>query len=86
MYQALEKRTSVLCIGVLAAIVVLGKFFGGSLWGLIPLGMCVSSGIYLWMQEVVRSGRALEWSSEKKRGEVVSFLLISADVPIFRMT
>lgn len=72
MYVALEKRTSVLCIGVLTAIVVLGKFFGGSLWGLIPLAMCVSSGIYMWMKEVIRSGRAMEWSSEKKRGEVVS--------------
>lgn len=74
MYKALEIRTSILCVGVLIAIVVLGKFFGGTLFGLIPLGMCVSSGIFLWMKEVVRAGRALEWSSEKDRGQTVSHI------------
>lgn len=72
MYVALEQRTSVLCLGILAAIVVLGRLFGGALYGLIPLGMCVSSGVFLWMKEVVRSGRAMEWQSEKDRGETVS--------------
>jgi hypothetical protein len=72
MYAALEKRTSILCIVVLFAIVVLGKMFGGALYGLIPLAMCVSSGIFLWMKEVVRSGREMEWSAEKTRGETVS--------------
>jgi hypothetical protein len=74
MYQALETRASVLAISVLIAIVVLGKVFGGALYGLIPLGMCISSGIFLWMKEVVRSGREVEWSSEQERGEVVSIL------------
>lgn len=74
MYQALETRASVLAISVLIAIVVLGKMFGGALYGLIPLGMCISSGVFLWMKEVVRSGREVEWSSEQERGEVVSIL------------
>lgn len=54
------------------AIVVLGKLFGGALYGLIPLGMCVSSGVFLWMKEVIRSGREFEWESEKIRGKTVS--------------
>jgi hypothetical protein len=53
------------------AIVVLGNLFGGSLWGLVPMGACVSTGVWLWMKEVVRSGRELEWSGEQKRGELV---------------
>ncbi|KAH6722144.1 hypothetical protein BKA61DRAFT_628255 [Leptodontidium sp. MPI-SDFR-AT-0119] len=63
-------RTTILCAGVLIAIVVLGKFFGGALHGLVPLGFCMSSGIYLWMKDLVRRGRAKEWSTEKTRGEM----------------
>ncbi len=72
MFAALETRASGLCIGVFIAIVLLGKMFGGSLKGLIPTAMCIVSGIYLWMKEVVRSGREVEWSSEQSRGETVS--------------
>jgi hypothetical protein len=75
MYEAFEKKTSVLCIFVFSAIVILGKVFGGALYGLIPLGMCVASGIFLWMKEVIRSGRDTEWSSEQERGETVRDLL-----------
>jgi hypothetical protein len=71
MYELLEQKTIVLSGGVLIAIVVLGKLFGGALYGLIPLGMCVASGIYLWMKELVRKGRETEWQSEKDRGELV---------------
>lgn len=72
MFAALETRASGLCIGVFIAIVLLGKMFGGSLKGLIPTAMCIISGIFLWMKEVVRSGREVEWSSEQSRGETVS--------------
>jgi hypothetical protein len=71
MYEALEQRTIILSGGVLIAIVVLGKMFGGALYGLVPLGMCVASGIYLWMKELVRKGRDHEWQSEKDRGQTV---------------
>lgn len=71
VYVAMEKRTTILVGAVFFAIVVLGKFFGGALYGLIPLGMCVSSGIFLWMKELIRQGRATEWSAEQKRGEYV---------------
>jgi hypothetical protein len=73
MFEALETRSTVLCAGIFIAIVVLGKMFGGALYGLVPLGACISSGVYLWMKEVVRSGRTLEWSSEQKRGEMVGY-------------
>jgi hypothetical protein len=72
MYASLEKSTLALAGGVTITIVVLGKMFGGALYGLIPLGMCVGSGIFLWMKELIRKGRELEWSSEQARGEVVS--------------
>ena len=72
MFAALETRAAGLCIGVFIAIVLLGKMFGGSLKGLIPTAMCIVSGIWLWMKEVVRSGREVEWSSEQSRGETVS--------------
>lgn len=45
--------------------------FGGALLGLIPLGMCLSSGVWLWMKEVIRSGREVEWHSEQTRGQMV---------------
>lgn len=72
MFEALEKRTNMLCGAIFIAVVVLGKMFGGALYGLVPLGMCIASGIFLWMKEIVRSGRAKEWSSERDRGEMVS--------------
>lgn len=71
MFASLEKRAGALCLGVFLAIVLLGKMFGGSLKGLIPTAACISSGIWLWMKEVIRSGREIEWSSEQSRGEIV---------------
>ena len=70
-FAALEKKANILCAGILAAILILGKMFGASLKGLIPLAVCVSSGVYLWAKEVIRSGREAEWDSEKTRGETV---------------
>lgn len=72
MFASLENRASGLCIGVFIAIVLLGKVFGASLKGLFPTAMCIVSGIWLWMKEVIRSGREVEWSSEQSRGETVS--------------
>ena len=80
MFEALEKRATALTAGVFIAIVVLGKMFGGALYGLIPLAMCVSSGIFLWMKEVLRSGRATEWSSEQTRGQTVGAILLIFEV------
>ena len=71
MFAALEKRAGGLCIGIVLAIVILGKMFGGSLKGLIPTACCIASGVWLWMKEVVRSGREVEWHSEQTRGETV---------------
>ena len=73
MFASLEARAGGLCIGIVVAIIVLGKMFGGSLKGLIPLSMCIASGLWLWMKEVVRSGREVEWSSEQSRGETVGY-------------
>jgi Ca2+-dependent lipid-binding protein len=80
MYSALETRANGLCIGILLAVVILGKMFGGSLKGLIPLGMCLGSGVFLWMKEVVRSGREMEWSSEQLRGETAVANLLPESV------
>ena len=80
MFDQLEKRGNVLCIAIPLAIVVLGRAFGGSLLGLIPLAFCVTSGVWLWVQEVIRSGKDMEWSSEQKRGQMVCRLPIIASI------
>ncbi|KAK4455546.1 hypothetical protein QBC34DRAFT_481522 [Podospora aff. communis PSN243] len=80
MFEAIEARANVLCCAVLFAIVFVGKMFGGSLWGLIPLGICVTCGVYLWMKDLIRQGRDMEWSSEKKRGEMAVVNLIPESV------
>jgi len=71
MFAALEKRANILCVGILVATVAVGKIFGGALLGLVPLAMCLSSGVYLWVKEVIRSGREVEWHSEQTRGQMV---------------
>ena len=83
-FARLEKQAGVACIVIMVAIIVLGKYFGGSLKGLIPLGACITSGVWLWMKEVVRSGREVEWDSEKERGKTVSsrlrYILATTDL------
>lgn len=74
MFASLEKQAGGLCVGVFLAIVILGRGFGGSLKGLIPTAACIVSGVWLWMKEVIRKGREVEWSSEQSRGETVSQL------------
>ena len=74
MFDELERRATGLSVGIVVAVVVLGQAFGGSLWGLIPLAACLASGVYLWMKEVVRSGKELEWKSEKLRGQTVGVI------------
>lgn len=72
MFEELETRAGQLCIGTALAIIFLGKFFGGSLWGLVPLALCISCGVFLWAKDVVQKGLQMEWSSEQLRGETVS--------------
>ncbi|KKY18537.1 putative meiotically up-regulated protein [Phaeomoniella chlamydospora] len=80
MFESLEKRAGALCIGILIATLVVGKVFGGALKGLIPLAMVITSGVWLWMKEVVRSGREVEWSSEQSRGETAVANLLPESV------
>ncbi|KAM5348642.1 hypothetical protein ACJ41O_008466 [Fusarium nematophilum] len=80
MFEILEQRSSILCIGILIAIIFIGKMFGGRLLGLIPLGFCVSSGVFLWTKDLIRQGRDLEWSSEQERGETATTNLIPESV------
>ncbi|KZF19948.1 hypothetical protein L228DRAFT_250366 [Xylona heveae TC161] len=80
MFNALESKAGALCIGICFAVIVLGKMFGGSLKGLIPLAACLSSGVWLWMKEVVRSGREVEWHSEKERGQTATANLLPESV------
>ena len=80
MYASLEKQADALCLTLFLAIVIVGKMFGGSLWGLIPLGACIGSGVFLWMKELVRRGRELEWSSEQQRGEIAVANLLPESV------
>ena len=79
-FQRLEERGLYMVVGVFVGIIVLGRVFGGRYLGIIPLAMCVSSGIWLWVKEVVRSGREVEWSSEKERGETATANLLPESV------
>lgn len=83
MFDQLEKRGTVLCIAIPLAIIVLGRTFGGSLLGLIPLAFCVTSGVWLWVQEVIKSGKEMEWSSEQMRGQMVQSPPLSINAFIF---
>jgi Ca2+-dependent lipid-binding protein len=80
MFAALEARANILCAGIFVAIIFFGRFFGGKLLGLIPLSVCVTSGVWLWMKDLIRRGRDLEWSSEQERGETASANLIPESV------
>jgi len=79
-YKRLEERGFYLVVGVFFAIVIVGPAFGGKLIGCIPLGACVASGIWLWIKELVRSGREVEWSAEKERGETATANLLPESV------
>lgn len=80
MFAALEARANVLCAAIFIAIVIVGKVFGGRLLGLIPLAICVVSGIFLWFKDLIRQGRDTEWMSEQKRGETAVVNLIPESV------
>jgi Ca2+-dependent lipid-binding protein len=80
MFAILEQRANVLSAGIFFAIVVVGKFFGGKLYGLVPLALCVASGVFLWVKDLIRQGRDLEWSSEQERGETATANLIPESV------
>ena len=80
MFARLEERGLYLIIGVWFAIVIVGRTFGGRYLGLIPLASCVSSGIWLWIKEIVRSGREVEWDSEKERGQTATANLLPESV------
>jgi hypothetical protein len=77
MFDDIEKRANGLIAGIFLAIIIVGRMFGGSLWGLIPLAACVASGVFLWVKELIRSGRDAEWRSEQLRGETVRAALPS---------
>lgn len=80
MFEILEQRSNVLCAGIFFAIVLMGKMFGGRLLGLIPLALCVASGVFLWVKDLIRQGRDLEWSSEQERGETATANLVPESV------
>jgi Ca2+-dependent lipid-binding protein len=80
MFETLEQRANVLCVGIFVAVVFLGRIFGGRLLGLIPLAFCIASGVYLWAKDLIRQGRDLEWASEQERGETATSNLIPESV------
>lgn len=71
-FKRIEQQAVGVCTAIAIGIIVLGRMFGGKLIGLIPLATCVATGVWLWMKELVRSGREVEWDSEKERGLTVS--------------
>lgn len=80
MFATLERKGNVLCAGIFVSVIVVGKLFGGRLLGLVPLGFCIASGVFLWIKDLIRQGRDLEWSSEQERGETATVNLIPESV------
>jgi Ca2+-dependent lipid-binding protein len=80
MFATLENKGTALSVGIFVAIVLVGKVFGGRLLGLVPLGFCIASGVFLWIKDLIRQGRDLEWSSEQERGETATVNLIPESV------
>jgi hypothetical protein len=80
MFAALETQALKLCVGVFFGIIIIGRLFNAKYLGVFPLAMCVTSGIWLWMKEVVRSGREVEWHSEKERGKTATANLLPESV------
>lgn len=82
MFKKLEYRAMGLCVIISLAIIFLGRLFGGSLWGFIPLAACIASGVWLWTQHVIRSGKEMEWDSERLRGQAVCLNLAPGSVSL----
>ncbi|KAK2746588.1 hypothetical protein FQN55_005576 [Onygenales sp. PD_40] len=80
MYKALEQRGISVSLFIFFGIVIPGKLLGGSLKGLVPLAFCITSGVWLWMQDLIRRGRDHEWSSEQRRGETATVNLLPESV------
>nr|OQO15690.1 hypothetical protein B0A51_16999 [Rachicladosporium sp. CCFEE 5018] len=80
MFNRMEERGLYLIGGIFFSIIIVGKTFGGKYLGLIPLAACVASGVWLWIKEMVRSGREVEWSSEKERGQTATANLLPESV------
>lgn len=86
MFEALEQRANILCAGIFFGIVIVGKFFGGALYGLVPLGFCVASGVFLWVKDLITQGRNTEWASEQERGETATVNLVPESVEVRNAT
>ncbi|PSN68985.1 hypothetical protein BS50DRAFT_675241 [Corynespora cassiicola Philippines] len=80
MFESLERRGTYLAAGILVGTVFVGRMFGGAFLGLTALGLCLASGVYLWVKEVIRSGREVEWHSEKTRGQMATANLLPESV------
>ncbi|TFB02361.1 hypothetical protein CCMA1212_006084 [Trichoderma ghanense] len=80
MFANLELRANLLCAGIFMGIVFFGRLFGGRMLGLIPLAICITSGVHLWVKELIRQGRDREWASEQDRGETATVNLIPESV------
>ncbi|WPH03183.1 meiotically up-regulated protein [Acrodontium crateriforme] len=80
MFNRMEERGMWLVVGTFFGIIILGRTFGGRWIGILPLAACVSSGIWLWIKELIRSGREVEWESEKERGKTATANLLPESV------
>ncbi|QVM06989.1 hypothetical protein D8B26_001694 [Coccidioides posadasii str. Silveira] len=80
MFKSLEKRGGFLCAAIFWAILIIGKLAGSALKWLIPLSACVASGVWLWIQDVIRKGRKHEWSAEQLRGQTATANLLPESV------
>ncbi|KAL2886233.1 Meiotically up-regulated protein 190 [Ceratocystis lukuohia] len=76
MFELLEMRASFLAVGLFFGISIVGSMFGGRIWAMTLLGAFVASAVFLWVKDLIRSGRDREWESERERGEMATANLI----------
>lgn len=80
-FAALEKNTSILCIGIIIGIIVLTRLFHRSgFLGSILTAILVSGGVWFWMKRIKEEAENIRWATETKRGETAQLNLMPESV------
>lgn len=81
VFASFEEKAGYLCVGIFVAILGLGKILGGgSIWALLLVASAVTGGVWYWCKGLMDEARAVDWDSEKKRGEIAVSNLIPESV------
>jgi len=80
-FKALQRRTTMICLGITVAIIGLNKVVGnGGLFSSVITAILVSGGMWLWMKRIQEEAVNIQWETEKIRGETARLNLIPESV------